>query len=198
MSNVPPILDVGGVLISSEIITERFCCDLSSCHGACCIEGDAGAPVAEDEVGQLRGALDDVWPLLTARAQSVIDRKGVVYTDVEGDLVTSIVDGRECVFTYREGPCCLCALESVCREGRTTFPKPISCALYPIREKRFDGGLVALNLHHWNICREAFEQGKRLDMPVYRFLREPLVRRFGEEWYDELCEVARLIEAECQ
>ena len=160
MSEVPPIMDVGGVLISSDIITECFCCDLSVCRGACCIEGDAGAPVAAEEVDELRGALDDVWPWLTARAQSAIDRRGVVYTDPEGELVTNIVDGRECVFAYKHDGgganahgnhlpqgCCLCALERVWRDGKTSFPKPISCALYPIREKSFAGGLVGLNLH---------------------------------------------------
>ena len=200
---IPPILDVGGVLISSEIITERFCCDLVACRGACCIEGDAGAPVADDEVAELRGSLDAVWPLLTARAQSAIDRRGVVYKDQEGELVTNIVDGRECVFAYRHDGngaglpdgCCLCALERVWRErlsGKTAFVKPISCALYPIREKRFEGGLIGLNLHHWEICRAAFERGRELNMPVYRFLREPLIRRFGVAWYKELCQVSEM------
>ena len=206
--NIPPILDVGGVLISSELLTECFCCDLSACRGACCIEGDAGAPVADDEVASLRQSLDAVWPLLTARAQSAIDRRGVVYTDPEGELVTTIVDGRDCVFAYRHDGssgasaadtlpdgCCLCALEKVCREGRTDFMKPISCALYPIRERRFGGGLVGLNLHHWDICRPAFERGRELGIPVYRFLREPLVRRFGEQWYAELAEVAAIVTA---
>lgn len=199
-------MEIGGVLISSDIITERFCCDLEACGGACCIEGDAGAPVAEAEVAELRGALDAVWPLLPARSQSAIDRRGVVYTDAEGDLVTNIVDGRECVFAYRPGGgedaatglpagCCLCALERAWRGGLTSFAKPVSCALYPIREKRFAGGLVGLNLHRWDICRAAFERGRELGMPVYRFLREPLVRRFGQAWYDELCEVAELIGA---
>jgi len=187
----PPILQVGDVLLSSDIITERFCCDLSACHGACCIEGDAGAPLTLDEVALLEEHLDDCWTDLAASAQAVIDRQGVAYTDGEGDLVTSIVGGKDCVFTCRDASgCCLCALDKAFREGRTNWPKPISCALYPIREKRFAGGLVGLNYNRWSICRPAEELGKRLDLPVYRFLEGPLRRRFGDEWYEELCSIA--------
>ena len=206
-----PILEVGGVLISTSILTEKFCCDLTVCRGACCIEGDAGAPVTLDEVGEIEALLDDAWPLMSASAQSVIDRQGVAYTDPEGELVTSIVNGKDCVFTYYnyaparveslpEG-CCLCALEKVCRDkhlsrqeplqdGTANFVKPISCALYPIREKHFGGGLIGLNLHHWDVCDAAYKKGLELDLPVYRFLREPLIRRFGKEWYAELEQTA--------
>lgn len=195
-----PILEVDGVLISTSILTEKFCCDLSACGGACCIEGDAGAPVTLDEVGEIEAALDAAWPAMSAQAQAVVDRQGVAYTDPEGELVTSIVGGKDCVFTYynyppREVPelpqgCCLCALERACREGRSRFMKPISCALYPIREKRFSGGLIGLNLHRWAVCDAAFRKGRELNLPVYRFLREPLIRRFGEAWYRELETVA--------
>ena len=191
VDRVPPILDINGVLISSDIITEKFCCDLDACGGACCIEGDAGAPVTLDEVAAIEEALDAAWPSMSASAQSVVERQGVAYTDVEGELVTSIVRGKDCVFTFYENDCCLCALERACRNGRSHFPKPISCALYPIREKHFDGGLVGLNLHRWVVCDAAFRRGRELDLPVYRFLREPLIRRFGEEWYDELDAVAK-------
>ena len=194
MSNIPPILEVGGVLISSELITEQFCCDYEKCKGICCVEGDAGAPVTLDEVAAIEDALDAVWPELSASAQSVIDRQGVAYTDRDADLVTSIVHGRDCVFTCYDGDSCLCALERAFRQGRTRFCKPISCALYPIREKRFDGGLVALNYNRWDVCADAREKGKALSLPVYRFLKEPLIRRFGEAWYNELCEVANLFD----
>ena len=100
MHKIPPILQVGQVLISSDILTEQFCCDLEQCKGVCCVEGDAGAPVTPDEIGELEASLDAVWPDLSASAQAVIDRQGVAYTDQEGDLVTSIVRGKDCVFTY--------------------------------------------------------------------------------------------------
>ena len=204
MNKIPPIIDVNGVLISSEIITERFCCDLESCKGACCVEGDAGAPVTLDEIGEIENVLDIVWGDMTASAQAVVDRQGVAYTDQEGDLVTSIVNGKDCVFTYYDDleisntqhpspitRCCLCALEKAYRAGRSKFCKPISCALYPIREKRFSSGLIGLNYHKWSVCECARKKGRELDLPVYKFLKDPLVRRFGQEWYDELETIAK-------
>jgi hypothetical protein len=204
---LPPILQIGEILISSDILTEQFCCDLSACKGQCCIEGDAGAPVTLDEVMQIEDSLDECWPRLSASAQAVIDRQGVAYTDQEGDLVTSIVGGKDCVFTYYDdisdfdsgqpiGYCCLCALEKAYRDGRSAFCKPVSCALYPIREKRFSDGTIALNYHKWNVCHAAVDKGRRLGLPVYRFLEGPLVRRFGKNWYEELCAVAEDLRAQ--
>ena len=184
-----PILQVGNVLVSPDVLTEFFCCDYEKCKGACCIEGNAGAPVSLDEIGEIEDSLDAVWGDLSASAQSVIDRQGVAYSDPEGELVTSIVHGKDCVFTCYEGESCLCALEKACREGRSKFQKPISCALYPIRAKQFSNGSVGLNYHRWDICRDAVEKGRQLNLRVYEFLREPLVRRFGQQWYDELCQL---------
>ena len=205
--DIPPILEIGGILISSEIITECFCCDYEKCKGICCVEGSDGAPVTMDEIAGIEDALDTVWPMLSASAQSVIDKQGVAYSDKDGDLVTSIVRGKECVFSRSltpspspmgEGskdPCWLCMLEKAYREGKTQFCKPISCALYPIREKNFGNGLIGLNYHRWSVCKDAVEKGKALGLPVYQFLKEPLIRRFGEAWYQELCEVAEQLKA---
>ncbi len=190
------ILEVSDVLVSSDIITECFCCDLDACKGICCVEGDAGAPVLLDEIGPIEGALDAVWGDMSAQAQAVVDRQGVVYTDRDGDLVTSIVGGKDCVFTCYENGCCLCAFEKAYRNGLAQFCKPISCALYPIREKRFGGGITALNYNRWDVCRDAVKKGRELNLPVYRFLEGPLVRRFGREWYDELCAVAQTYAAQ--
>ena len=185
-----PIIEVSGVLVSSDIFTECFCCDLETCKGRCCVEGDAGAPVTLDEIGGIEDSLDVVWGDLSASAQAVVDRQGVAYTDEEGDLVTSIVGGKDCVFTCYEGNTCLCALEKAYRQGRCQFCKPISCALYPIREKRFSNGLVGLNYNRWSLCESAMAKGSALGIRVYEFLKEPLIRRFGSQWYDELCHVA--------
>ena len=190
MDKIPPILEVGGILISSEILTECFCCDYEKCKGICCVEGSDGAPVTMDEIAGIENSLDTVWPMLSASAQSVIDMQGVAYNDKEGDLVTSIVHGKDCVFTCYEGDNCLCALEKAYREGKTEFCKPISCALYPIREKNFGNGLIGLNYNRWAVCQDAVKKGKALGLPIYQFLKEPLIRRFGEAWYQELCEVA--------
>ena len=184
--NEIPMIQIDDTIISIDCLKEKFCCDLEACQGACCIEGDAGAPVELDEVAEIENALPAVWPMLSASAQAVIDQQGVVYTDEEGDLVTSIVNGRDCVFTcYDEKGCCYCALEKAYREGKTSFYKPVSCHLYPIRLDKI-GDCVALNYNRWNICKMAVLKGQQLNLPVYRFLKEPLIRRFGEAWYKEL------------
>ena len=207
MRQLPPIIQIGDVLLTSELLTEKFCCDLTVCKGQCCVEGDAGAPVTMDEIGEIECCVDEVWQDLSASAQSVIDRQGVAYTDAEGDLVTSIVRGRDCVFTYygdiedrhTHAPipnCCLCALEKAYREGRTRFCKPISCALYPIREKRVGDGIAALSYHRWTVCKMAIAKGIEENVRLYQFLRDPLTRRFGEAWYQELLDVVEQLKSE--
>ena len=198
---IPPILQVGDVLLSSEILTEKFCCDLSVCKGECCVEGDAGAPVTLDEIAEIEGCLDAVWCDLSASAQAVIDKQGVAYTDQEGDLVTSIVRGKDCVFTYYGElcgipDCCLCALEKAYRMGKTRFCKPVSCALYPIREKRLSGGLVGLNYNRWAVCEMAVTKGIQENLCLYQFLKDPLIRRFGEAWYQELLDTVHALKAQ--
>jgi len=207
---LPPIIQVGDVLLSSEILTEKFCCDLSVCKGECCVEGDAGAPVTMDEIAEIEECLDAVWGDLSASAQSVIDKQGVAYIDQEGDLVTSIVRGKDCVFTYYGElewslvngqcstikDCCLCALEKAYRAGLTRFCKPVSCALYPIREKRLGGGLVGLNYNRWDVCKMAVAKGIQENLYLYQFLRDPLIRRFGEDWYQELLDTVKELKAQ--
>ena len=187
------IIEIDDILVSSDIFTEEFCCDLDACKGICCVEGDAGAPVTLDEIGGIEDALDTVWDDMSASAQAVVNKQGVAYTDRDGDLVTSIVGGKDCVFTCYEGDCCLCALERAYRSGKTGFCKPISCALYPIREKRLGNGMIALNYNRWDVCRDAVKKGRELHLPVYKFLKEPLIRRFGAEFYDKLCEAGKQI-----
>ena len=201
MVEIPPIIQVGDVLLSSDILTEKFCCDLSACKGQCCVEGDAGAPVTLDEIAEIEDCLDEVWGDLSASAQAVIDKQGVAYTDKEGDLVTSIVRGKDCVFTYYDSlqnieDCCLCTLEKAFRAGKTRFCKPVSCALYPIREKRLGNDLIGLNYNRWEVCKMAVAKGQQENILLYQFLRGPLVRRFGEEWYDELLNTIKELKAQ--
>lgn len=188
-----PILQLDDVLLSPDIITEFFCCDYDKCKGICCVEGDAGAPVLMDEIAELEDCLDCVWHDLSAQAQAVIDQQGVAYSDRDGDIVTSIVNGKDCVFTCYDGESCLCALERAYREGKTRFCKPISCSLYPIREKQFSNGFIGLNYHRWNVCSDAVRKGRAENVRVYEFLKEPLTRRFGKEWYADLCALAKEI-----
>ena len=179
-------MQVGKVLLSTEIVTEYFCCDLSACHGQCCVDGESGAPLTLDEAAELERLLPTIEDSLSAEARKVIADQGVAYVDVEGDLVTSIVNGQDCVFTCYEDGCCLCAAERAYREQLTDWCKPISCALYPIREKRLSNGYIGLNYHRWSICDPARRKGQELRLPLYRFLKSPLTRRFGEAWYKEL------------
>lgn len=184
------MVEIQNTLVALDVFREKFCCDLSACKGACCIEGDAGAPVKIDEVVELEDAADLVWDELSAQAQSMIDKQGVVYTDPDGDLVTSIVNGKDCVFTcYDDKGCCFCAIDKAFREGKCAFRKPVSCYLYPIRLSKV-GDMTAVNYHRWDVCKDAVALGEKLGLPVYKFLKEPLIQVFGQEWWDEVDTVA--------
>lgn len=185
------MLDIQNTLVSLDFVERFFCCDLDSCLGECCIDGDAGAPITEEEDRKIRELLPLVWDDLLPSAQREIEENGTSYVDSEGDLVTQIIDGKNCVFTtYDKNGMCLCALEKAYREGRTDFYKPISCHLYPARIKEYDG-FTAVNYHRWKICRCAEVLGRAKGIRVYEFLKEPLIRRFGKEWYDELALTCR-------
>lgn len=181
------MLQIQDTLVTLDMAERFFCCDLDSCLGECCIEGDAGAPITKDEYEKLKEILPEIWDDLLPQAQEEIRANGVGYIDEEGDLVTSIVDGKNCVFTcYSSGGMCQCAIEKAYREGRIDFYKPESCHLYPLRLTEYPT-FTAVNYHRWKICRCAEILGRKNGVRLYQFLREPLVRRFGKEWYDELC-----------
>ena len=180
------MLEIQNTLVSLDLIERFFCCDLDKCLGECCIEGDAGAPITEDERQQIEAILPEIFDELSPAAQREIRENGVAYIEQEGDLVTSIVDGRNCVFTcFEPGGMCHCAIERAYRQGRINFYKPISCHLYPVRLKEY-ADFTAVNLHRWKICRCAEVLGRKLGLRAYQFLKEPLIRRFGQAWYDEL------------
>ncbi len=180
------MFQIQNTLVSLDLAERFFCCDLDSCLGECCIEGDAGAPITEDEYKLLKEILPEIWDDLLPQAQAEINEHGVGYVDEEGDLVTSIVDGRNCVFTtYGANGMCHCAIEKAYREGRINFYKPSSCHLYPLRLTDYPQ-FTAVNYHRWKICRCAEILGRKNDIRLYQFLKEPLIRRFGKEWYDEL------------
>lgn len=180
------MLQIDDTIVSLDLLEEKFLCDLNSCKGICCVEGDAGAPLEEEEIKRIEELLPVIWDDLGERAKEVINRQGVSYIDPDGEPVTSIVDGAECVFAYTDGQgVCKCAIEKAFREGKTDFYKPISCHLYPVRLQRYRR-FTAVNYHRWSVCECARECGKKAGMPVYRFLKEPLIRRFGQDWYDQL------------
>lgn len=180
------MIQIDDVVVTLDVLREKFICDLGICKGACCIEGDAGAPVEADEVAKLQEVLPIVWDDLAESAKAVINEHGVVYTDEEGDLVTSIVNGKDCVFTcYDDKGMCSCAIEKAYRAGKTDFYKPVSCHLYPIRVGDF-GKYKAVNYHRWDVCKAAVLLGEKENVPVYKFLETPLIRKFGQAWFDEL------------
>ena len=180
------MLQIQDTIISFDLFEEHFFCDLTACKGICCVEGDAGAPIEEDEIAFLEKLLPVVWDDLSPKAKEVIEKQGVVYRDIHGEFVTSIVDGKDCVFTcYDENSCCRCAIEKAFNESKTDFYKPVSCHLYPVRVVRHKE-FRAVNYQRWNICKAAITLGKKENVKVYQFLKEPLIRKFGEEWYEQL------------
>lgn len=185
------MLQIKDTLVSLDLVEEYFKCDLSQCLGQCCVEGEAGAPVTIGEVRAIEDVLPGIYDEMLPGAKRVVEEQGVCYVDEEGDLVTSIVDGRDCVFTtYAPGGVCLCLLEKAYREGRIPQTKPMSCHLYPVRLDPV-GVMTAVNLHKWNVCKCALKEGRKNRVRAYEFLKEPLTRRFGREWYDELDLTAR-------
>lgn len=185
------MLQIQDTVESLDLLERFFCCDIERCKGQCCIDGDAGAPITEAERARLEEVLPVIKDDLLPAARRVIDEQGVAYVDEEGDLVTSIVDGGNCVFTcYDDNGVCLCAIEKAWREGRVDWMKPESCHLYPVRLTEYPT-FTAVNYHRWKICKCAEVLGRSKGLRVYEFLKGPLVRRFGPEWYEELDLTAR-------
>ncbi len=182
------MIQIDDTIISFDLLEERFVCDLITCKGICCVEGDAGAPLEYDEIDRLKDVLPLIWDDLPPASKEVIERQGVFYIDEDdGEPVTSIVGNKECVFAYREKESGIwkCSVEKAYREGKTDFYKPISCHLYPVRLHRMKA-LTAVNVHRWNVCDCARTLGDKLNIPVFQFLKEPLIRRFGREWFEQL------------
>jgi len=194
MKNIPSIIQIGEILVSSEILTEYFCCDYETCRGACCIIGDSGAPLLESELELLERDYPHYEAWMSVEGRDRVAETGFYEVDRDGDLVTPLLHGsEECAYTRFEGESCFCAIERAHCAGRCSFAKPISCRLYPIRVSILRNGLTALNLHRWDICRCAFEKGKREGIRVYEFLRTPLIAAYGQAFYDDLSAVARQI-----
>jgi hypothetical protein len=187
------MMKVGEILVSDDVREKEFVCNLEKCKGACCVEGDFGAPLDEDELAILEEIYPKVKPYLSKEGIAVIGKTGTHTVDEDGDLVTPVIDGRECVYAiYDKKGVLKCGIEQAYYDGKVSWKKPISCHLYPIRitkKKEFE----ALNYHKWHICSPACALGKELQVPVYKFLKDPLIRKYGEAWYEDLL---KAIEAE--
>lgn len=181
------MLQIDNKIISLDIFEKQFLCDLDQCFGACCVHGDSGAPVEEEEAVLLERDLQKIMPYLSAEGQRALREQGVAVIDHDNELVTPLIgEGAACAYAYhnKQGVC-LCGVEKAYRDKKISFHKPISCHLYPIRLRNF-GETVALNYDQWSICSPAREKGKKEGLPVFRLLRDPLIRRFGQEFYDQL------------
>ncbi len=185
-SDFGTIIQIGDILVSEDVVQEYFACDYAACRGVCCIEGDAGAPLLESELPGLEREYPKYSPEMLEAGREAVSLNGFFEIDPEGELVTPLVCGSSaCAFAhFATDGSCLCAIEKCgCR-------KPESCSLYPVRVKRFKEGGMALNLHKWDICRAAFEKGRREGIRAYQFLRGPLTDVFGQEFYDALSAAA--------
>jgi hypothetical protein len=181
---------IDDTVISEDVADEFFVCDLAKCKGACCVEGDLGAPLEEEELAIIERIQGDIAPFLSPDGLAEIAKQGTWVKDEDGDFSTPIIEGRECVYAlYDEKGYLKCGIEQAYFSGKTDFRKPISCHLYPIRVKDFSE-FTAVNYDKWDICNDACTLGKELQVPVYKFVKEALVRKFGEDWYLELEKVA--------
>lgn len=179
------MIKVQNVLVSEEIVSGHFCCDVSKCLGACCVEGDAGAPLEEDEIHIIQDDLEFFRKYMTGEGVAEVEKNGVFDFDQDGKYVTPLVNGMACAFAYFEDNIAKCAIEKAFEKGETTFQKPISCHLYPIRVSKLSENL-ALNYHRWNVCKPAIKRGRSLNLSIVSFCKESLIRQFGKAWYEAL------------
>ena len=197
MKNTHSIIQIDDCLVSEEILTEYFACDYEKCRGCCCIIGDSGAPLEECEAGAIEKNYPVFSPQMRQAGRDKVAQSGFFEIDVDGDMVTPLVLGsEECAYSHFDGDGnCFCSIEKCWFRGETDFRKPISCWLYPIRISLLSNGLRALNLHRWDICRDAFIKGRKEKVRVFEFLREPIEHYFGKDFYSALSEASRMLNA---
>jgi hypothetical protein len=191
------MIEVGKSIISRDIFKKEFVCNLSACKGECCISGDAGAPLEDNERDILESIYEEVKPYMRAEGIEAVSQQGTsVFDKKDNEYETALVNNAECAYVvYGEDGTALCAIEKAYNDGKVDWPKPLSCHLYPIRIKKYKD-FDALNYDQWEICADACTLGQELSVPVYRFLKDPLIRKYGEDWYSDLVEVAALVEKE--
>ena len=187
------MIEIDKTLVSTELFEKKFVCDLAACKGACCIEGDTGAPVSVDEIEILERIYDDVLPYMAPAGIEAIEAQDKYVLGEDGEFETPLVNQKECAYVFfDENEVAKCAIEAAYIDGKVDFKKPVSCHLYPVRVteyKRFD----AVNFHEWDICEAACRCGDKLEVQLFRFLKDPLTRKFGKEWYEKMCEADKLL-----
>ncbi|MFO7755929.1 MAG: DUF3109 family protein [Bacteroidales bacterium] len=183
------MLSLGKAIISSAVFEEKFACDLKKCKGYCCLQGDSGAPLLDEEAT----VLEEIWPVIKnyMRPEGIraVEEKGLSVIDSDGDLVTPLIGKAECAYAKYDGGIYHCAIERAWEDRVISFRKPLSCHLFPLRIKRYRE-FDAVNYEEIKICRPAVRRGKNENIPVYRFLKDPLIRLYGSKWYNELLRAA--------
>lgn len=183
------MFQLGKTIVSEDILEKDFVCNLSACKGACCVDGDAGAPLSEEETKILAEIYPKVKPFLRKEGIEAIEKLGTSVIGTDGTLETTLIDEKDCAYVIFDGKTALCGIEQAYNQGEVFWKKPVSCHLYPIRVKDFTE-FAAVNYDRWDICDDACTLGKELQVPIYIFVKEALIRKFGEDWYSELEKVA--------
>ena len=187
------IIEIGNKLVSADLLEKRFVCDLNACKGACCVEGDAGAPLKMSEISMLESILDDVKPYMTDEGLKAVEKSGVFYMDADNDPVTTLMEGGACAFTsFDADGTAKCGIEQAYYDKKIKWKKPLSCELFPIRVKEYRK-YTAVNYEEIDICKPACACGDQLNVPVYRFLKTPIIRAFGEAFFNELVEAEKAL-----
>ena len=186
------MVQIGEAIVSRDIFEKQFVCNLSECKGMCCVYGQSGAPLDDDEIPILKDIYKNVKSYMTPEGIAVVEQQGVYVTDFDDEKVTPLINGTEdCAYSCTdEKGTVYCAIEKAYNAGKINFRKPVSCHLYPIRITKYDT-FEAVNYHRWDVCNEALKLGKKEGKPLYVFLKEPLIRKYGAEWYEELCQTAK-------
>jgi len=185
------MIQIGDVIVSLDVIEKQFVCDVAMCKGMCCVYGESGAPLEDEEIAILREIYPKVKPYMTSAGIAVVEQQGVYDTDFDNENVTPLIGNSEdCAYSYRKKGIVHCAIEKAFTAGKIDFRKPVSCHLYPVRITKYEA-FEAVNFNQWNICSEALNIGKKTTTPLYIFLKEPLIRKYGSEWYELLCQAAK-------
>lgn len=184
---------IGNTIVSKDFLQARFICDLPHCKGDCCVKGDAGAPLEEEEISLLEDNLDSIRAYMSRDGINTIEQTGVFDYDEQGNFVTPLINDRECAFTgFHENGVSYCTIEKAYEAGKISFRKPVSCHLYPVR-LTLKEGFIHINYHRWSICLPAVRKGEKAGLPLYRFLKDALIRKFGQQWYESLEKEAKLL-----
>ena len=189
------MIEIDNKVVSSELLERKFCCNLVACKGFCCVHGDSGAPLTQEETEILKKIFSKVKPYMTPAGIKAVKLQGTNVIDIDNDFVTPLIDGKECAYTIFENGTAFCAIERAWADKKIDFQKPVSCHLYPIRVKEFDT-FTALNYDVWDVCSPARKLGNEQNIPVYRFLKDAIIRAFGKEFYEQLETAEKLLSSQ--